>query len=76
MKTLVESELLAGDIFGDVANKEFVYMPSSEIGLDNPILIFECHNKKEEVNIKDALKLITRYNLKKVVHPKLGDSSI
>ena len=41
MRTLIEAELSDGVIYGDNINEEYVYMPASEIGMENPVCIFE-----------------------------------
>ena len=41
MKTMTESELRAGVIFGDNITDEYVYMPASELGVETPICVYE-----------------------------------
>ena len=41
MKTMTESELRVGVIFGDNISDEYVYMPASELGVENPICVYE-----------------------------------
>ena len=36
MHKLAESKLMAGFIYGDSATEEYVYLPGSEVGTDNP----------------------------------------
>ncbi len=45
MHKLAESKLMAGFIYGDPATEEYVYLPGSEVGTDNPVLIYECEKK-------------------------------
>ena len=75
MRTLIEAELCDGVIYGDNVNCEYVYMPASEIGVSNPICIFETTDKKEDINMTEASKIIPRRSLKPVRHHKLGVSS-
>ncbi len=75
MKTMTESELRAGIIFGDNITEEYVYMPGSELGVDDPICVYEYSLNREDVHMKDALDLIRRRSLKPVEHPRLGNSS-
>lgn len=75
MRTLIEAELCDGVIYGDNVNYEYVYMPASEIGAQNPVCVFETKGKREDISMKEALKIITRRSLKPVKHPVLGLSS-
>ena len=75
MKTLIESELLDGVIYGDNKNSEYVYMPASEIGVINPLCVFEVERKREDISMSEALAIIIRRSLKPVKHPRLGISS-
>ena len=45
MHKLAESKLMAGFIYGDPATEEYVYLPGSEVGTNNPVLIYECKKK-------------------------------
>lgn len=75
MKTLIEAELCDGVIYGDNVNGEYVYMPASEIGVDNPICVFETMRNRQDISMTEALKIITKRSLKPVKHPRLGLSS-
>lgn len=75
MKTMTESELMAGVIFGDVNTNEYVYMPGSELGVENPICVYEFEAWRDDITIKDAMDIIRRRSLRHVVHPRLGKSS-
>lgn len=75
MKTMTESELRAGIIFGDNITDEYVYMPASELGVEEPVCVYEYSRNREDVHMKDALDLIRRRSLKPVKHPRLGNSS-
>lgn len=72
MSVIVAEELKAGVILGDNTNKEYIYMPGSEIGSDNPMCIFESKGSKTDLHIHDAVELAKRLTLKPVTHPKLG----
>lgn len=76
MKTLVESQLRDGRIFGDVGNEEYIYVPSSEIGMEEPVCIFQRGTNREDVTMPEALRLIQRYGLELVEHPTMGKSSV
>ncbi len=75
MRTLIESELRDGVIYGDNVNGEYVYMPASEIGVEKPLCILEIESQRVDISMKEALKIITRRSLKPVKHPRLGISS-
>ena len=47
MRTLIEANLCDGVIYGDNVNLEYVYMPASEIGVKNPICVFEENSSRE-----------------------------
>ena len=75
MASLVESELKSGIIFGDAENAEYVYMPASEIGIENPVCVYEMGDMRDDVDIKEALRLIRIRSLRPSTHPRLGKSS-
>ena len=75
MASLIESELKSGLIFGDGENAEYVYMPASEIGIENPVCVYEMGDMRDDVDVKEALRLIRIRSLHPAVHPRLGKSS-
>lgn len=75
MRTLIEAELRDGVIYGDNLNGEYVYMPASEIGMENPVCILETTKGRQDVTMAEALKIVARRSLKPVRHPRLGLSS-
>lgn len=75
MKIMTESELRASVIFGDNISDEYVYMPASELGVENPICVYEYSLQREDVQMAEALDIIRRRSLKPVKHPRLGESS-
>ena len=75
MRTLIESQLCDGVIYGDNQNKEYVYRPASEIGINNPMCIFEIEYTREDISMSEALVIIRKRSLKPVKHPRLGESS-
>lgn len=52
------SELKSGLIFGDNESGEYVYMPASEIGIDNPMCVYEINGQRSDVDLQEALRLI------------------
>ena len=69
------SELKAGLIFGDKESEEYVYMPASEIGIDNPLCVYENKGQLTDIELQEALRLIRVRALKQTKHPVLGNSS-
>lgn len=75
MATMTESELRAGVIFGDRHTNEYVYMPASELGVEEPICLYEYGDSREDVDLQEAAGIITRRSLRPVQHPLLGKTS-
>ncbi len=75
MSVVVSEELAAGVILGDPENQQYIYMPGSEIGVDDPMCIFEDRGNKTDLHLKEAVELAKRLTLKPVVHPILGKRS-
>ncbi|SFH63395.1 hypothetical protein FZ041_01915 [Selenomonas caprae] len=72
---MVESKLKAGVIFGDTVNQEYVYMPGSEVGMAQPICVYESEGSRADVDMQEALRLVRVRSLRPAKHPLLGDSS-
>lgn len=72
---MVESKLKAGVIFGDTVNQEYVYMPGSEVGMAQPICVYESEGSRADVDMQEALRLVRVRSLRPTKHPLLGDSS-
>ncbi|WP_295156639.1 hypothetical protein [Selenomonas sp. AE3005] len=72
---LTIAELQAGVIFGDNNTQEYVYMPGSEIGVDNPVCVYENAGQRRDVDMEEALRLIRVRSLRQTKHPVLGESS-
>jgi len=72
---LTIAELQAGVIFGDNNTREYVYMPGSEIGVDNPVCVYENAGQRRDVDMEEALRLIRVRSLRQTKHPVLGESS-
>ncbi|MGM9539371.1 hypothetical protein [Anaerovibrio sp.] len=75
MATMTESELRAGVIFGDANTAEYVYMPAGELGMENPVCVYEQPEGREDVSIREAMNIIRRRSLRPASHPQLGRSS-
>ncbi len=75
MSVMQTSQLKSGLVFGDSATEEYVYMPASEFGVENPICIYETKNRRDDVTLDEALRLIRVRSLRPTKHPRLGESS-
>ena len=75
MSVMAQAKLKAGVIYGDSLNQEDVYMPGSEIGVEDPLCVFERHGSRQDISVTEALVLIRRLSLKPAKHPRLGTSS-
>ena len=75
MSHMILSQLRGGRIFGDREAGEYVYMPAGEVGVSEPVLVFETGSRCEDVSLTEALHLICVLSLRPVRHPRLGDFS-
>lgn len=72
MSVIMAEELKAGVILGDRENDQYLYMPGSEIGSDDPVCIFEEGSSKTDLHLQEAVELAKRLTLKPTVHPVFG----
>lgn len=72
MHKLAESRLLAGFIYGDSRNQEYIYLPGSELDAASPMLVYEIEGRLSDVTMEEALDIIEKRSLKPAVHPRLG----
>ncbi len=72
MAQVSKGHLLAGTIFGDHETGEYIYLPGGEVGVDEPICIFETAGVQQDVPIQEAVLLIAKLTLKPVRHPRMG----
>ena len=75
MSKISREKLLAGYVYGDIENEEYLYLPGSEIGSENPVCIFERKGLQEDIPLEAASNLVNKFNLKLVKHPVLGFKS-
>lgn len=73
--TMAQAHLKDGFIYGDDVSQEYVYMPAGEIGLSNPMCVYENNGVITDVDFAEAEKLITLRSLKVTSHPTLGSRS-
>jgi len=72
MTQIGKKHLLAGIIYGDAENKEFLYLPGGEVGTDHPLCVYEKDGSRTDVTLDEASHLIDHLTLKPVSHPILG----
>ena len=72
---MVTAELKAGIIYGDACTQEYVYMPASEIGVEQPLCVLERQNNRTDITLHEAVVLVRKLSLKPAVHPLLGKTS-
>ena len=75
MSIMLTSQLKSGRIFGDCLTEEYVYMPASEFGVENPVCVYEAKTRRDDVTLEEALRLIRVRSLRPTKHPRLGESS-
>lgn len=71
-----EAKLLAGYIYGDNRTKEYIYLPGSELDAAHPMPVYEKESGREDITLKDALKIIEKRSLRPVIHPIFGKRTI
>lgn len=72
MSKITAEQLLAGIIFGDNDNQEYVYLPGGEVGSENPFCVLEQRGRSEDVPLEEAVRLVQRLQLYPCTHPELG----
>lgn len=75
MSLMQVSALKAGRIFGDQSSGEYVYMPAGEMGIMEPVCVYETNSARDDVTLEEALRLIRVRSLSLTRHPRLGYSS-
>ena len=75
MSKITAEQLLAGTIFGDSDNDEYIYLPGGEVGSDNPFCILERQGNRQDLPLKEAVPLVQRLALRPCIHPVLGKKS-
>lgn len=72
MYKVTKEQLLAGYIFGDSENSEYIYLPGGEVGSSNPLCILERNGDCEDLPIDEAANMIHRLSLHLCAHPIFG----
>ena len=75
MSRMIAGELLAGIIYGDTTNQEYVYLPAGEVGSEPGVCIFESHESRQDLPLEEAAHLAARLSLRPVQHPRMGPRS-
>lgn len=75
MSQIAQKHLLAGFIFGDRENNEYIYLPGGEVGTEHPICVYEHDGSREDIPLEEAGYLVGHLTLKPCSHPVLGKKS-
>lgn len=76
MHRVIEGKLLAGYIYGDKKNHEYIYLPGSEIDSTNPLFIYETKESRQDISITEALHIIEKRSLRLTTHPVFGEKTL
>lgn len=69
---LAEAKLRVGVIYGDPENNEYVYMPGSELGVKEPLCVYEAEGMREDVRHARGFAPHPRAEPKARTPPRLG----
>ena len=75
MSKVISEKLLAGIVFGDLDNNEFIYLPGGEVGSDNPLCVLERNGSSEDMELEEASEMVLHLALNPAKHPILGKRS-
>lgn len=75
MSKMIAEKLLAGIVFGDRENGEYIYLPGGEVGAESPLCVMEKPQGREDLPLGEAADLVVRLALKPCSHPVLGKRS-
>lgn len=64
-----KEKLLAGVVFGDAENDEYVFMPGGELGSPFPLCVFERNAVREDISFDEAAELIAKLHLRALSIP-------
>ena len=76
MSRMTAAHLKTGTVYGDASTGEYIYMPASEIGYDEPLCVYEFAGKREDISLADAVVVVTKRSLRPTSHPLLGRNSL
>jgi len=75
MSRMTAEHLKTGIIFGDLNTQEYIYLPASEIGMEDPLCVIETPKGRYDITLKQALLFVLKLSLKPVRHPQWGNRS-
>lgn len=75
MSKVISEQLLAGIIFGDAENNEYIYLPGGEVGSDNPLCVLEKDTHRQDLSLSEASAMVQHLTLKPCTHPLWGKRS-
>lgn len=75
MSKITAEQLLAGVIFGDNNNNEYVYLPGGEVGSEHPFCVLERKGQRSDLRLDEAVHMVQRLQLYPCQHPELGRKS-
>ncbi len=75
MSKVTKEKLLAGYIFGDNDNEEYIYLPGGEVGSDAPLCVLERGSSREDLTLEEAAHMVHRLALRPCQHPVWGRRS-
>lgn len=75
MSKIVAEQLLAGIIFADQDNDEYIYLPGGEVGSESPLCVFEHAGSCDDLPLQEAAAKVQRLALRPGSHPELGKRS-
>lgn len=75
MSQLTASHIKAGIIFGDNVTSEYVYLPAGEVGVGDPLCVFESSKGRQDLSLAAAVALVQKLSLRPVKHPRFGPRS-
>lgn len=75
MSKVTKEKLLAGFIFGDNDNEEYIYLPGGEVGSEHPLCVLERNGEREDLSVEEAAHMVHRLALRECTHPLWGRRS-
>ncbi len=75
MSKVIAEKLLAGIIFGDSDNHEYIYLPGGEVGSEHPLCVLERDGERHDLSLEDAAYEVQHLTLKPCSHPLWGKRS-
>lgn len=75
MSKVTAEQLLAGVIFGDSDNNEYIYLPGGKVGSQEPCCVIERRGVREDLPLAEAVHMVHKLQLRPCAHPELGQRS-